>query len=91
MYKLGRTKECVFSFFGKIKGKRVSFSRWLLDKLLGSFFISILIVYSSIFGLELEQSSFQIVYLFTSFLSILAYVLSIVLVPSQKEETKDKK
>jgi hypothetical protein len=72
-----------------IASSRVKFARWLLDKLLGSFFISFLILYNSIFGFQLTQSPFQIVYFLVTFLSILAYIISIILIPVKNNKAKN--
>jgi hypothetical protein len=86
MNEKGKTrKERLNLFFNRITSKRVKFARWLLDKLLGTFFISLLIIYDSLFGLQLTKSPFQVVYFLVAFLSITSYILSLVLVPSQKQ------
>ena len=70
----------------RTKRQRIKLARWLFEKLLGSFLISLFILYGWLVGLQLHQSSFQAVYLMVTFLSILAYVLSVVLIPSPKEK-----
>jgi len=71
---------------GRIGRNRVAFARWLLEKLLGSFLISALVFYGSVLGFQLSQSSFQSVYLAVTFLSVLAYLVSIFLVPRPRSE-----
>ena len=68
----------------RLVSKRVNFARWLLEKLLGSFFISILVLYGSFFGFQVTQSPFQAVYFLITFLSILAYIISVVLIPAKR-------
>ena len=72
----------------KIASRRMKFARWILDKVLGSFFISLIILYNSIFGFQLTQSPFQIVYFTVTFLSILAYFISILLIPIKSNKVK---
>jgi hypothetical protein len=87
MYEKVRTrKEKLNLSLNRIASKRVKFARWLLDKLLGSFFISFLILYHSIFGFQLTQSPFQVVYFLVTFLTVLSYILSAILIPSQKQK-----
>ena len=69
------------AFFGRVSRNRVAFARWLLEKLLGSFLISALVLYGSVLGFQLSQSSFQSVYLAVTFLSVSAYLVSVFLVP----------
>ena len=69
---------------GRTKKQRVKLAKWLFEKLLGSFLISIFILYGSLVGLQLYQSGFQTVYSLITSLSVLAYVLSVVLIPSPK-------
>ena len=76
----------LMEYFGRLKKQRVKFAKWLLEKLLTSFLISVFIFYGSFLGLQLHQSSFQTVYSVVTSLSVLAYVLSVVLIPSPKEK-----
>lgn len=69
---------------GRTKKQRVKLAKWLFEKLLGSFLISVFILYGSLVGLQLYQSGFQTVYSLVTSLSVLAYVLSVVLIPSPK-------
>ena len=69
------------TFFSKASRNRVTFARWLLEKLLGSFLISTLVLYGSVVGFQLSQSSFQSVYLAVTLLSVSAYLISVFLVP----------
>jgi hypothetical protein len=89
MYEKARTRKQRLSLaLNRITSRRVNFARWLLEKLLGSFFISFLVLYDSVFGFQLTQSPFQVVYFLVTFLSILAYILSIVLIPVKKQQKK---
>lgn len=60
-------------------------AKWLFEKLLGSFMISSFVLYGGLVGLHLLQSSFQMVYSIITFLSVMAYVLAVALIPSGKE------
>lgn len=74
--------------FTKTASRRVMFARWLLEKLLGSFFISAVISFGPFFGFYLNQSSFQLVYFLITSLSITAYIISILLIPIRKKPEK---
>jgi len=87
--KVKTRKGRIYLFLAKFCSKRASFGRWLLDKLLGSFLVSLLIIYDSFFGLKLTQSPFQVVYFLVAFLSIVSYILSLVLIPSQKQQVSE--
>ena len=82
----GRLKRSLAGFFSRASRNRVVFARWLLEKLLGSFLISALVLYGSVLGFQLSQSSFQSVYLAVTFLSVLAYLVSVFLVPRPRRE-----
>lgn len=69
---------------GRTKKQRVKLAKWLFEKLLGSFLISVFILYGSLVGLQLYQSGFQTVYSLVTLLSVSAYILSAVLIPSPK-------
>ena len=73
-------------FLGRVGRNRVAFARWLLEKLLGSFLVSVFVLYGSVLGFQLSQSSFQSVYLAVTFLSVLAYLVSVFLVPRPRKE-----
>ena len=79
-----RTRPLV-NFFARAKRERVWVAKWLFEKLLGSFMISGFVLYGGLVGLHLLQSSFQMVYSIITFLSVLAYVLAVALIPSGKE------
>lgn len=81
-----RLKRSLAGFFGRVSRNRVVLARWLLEKLLGSFLISSLVMYGSVLGFQLSQSSFQSVYLAVTFLSVLAYLVSVFLVPRPRSE-----
>lgn len=84
-----RKKRGFVDFLGRVKENRVAFARWLLEKLLGSFLISAFVLYGSVLGFQFHQYSFQSVYLAVTLLSILAYVLSVLLVPKLGREPGD--
>ena len=85
---IGKIKSIMKSikgFFVKVKNERVRIAKWLFEKLLGSFMISSVVSYGGIVGLYLHQSSFQIVYSTITILSVLAWFLGVVLIPSRKK------
>lgn len=78
-----KTRDLMESL-GRMKRQRVKLAKWLFEKLLGSFLISVFILYGSLVGLQVSQSGFQTVYSLVTLLSVLAYALSVVLIPSRK-------
>jgi Kef-type K+ transport system membrane component KefB len=81
--------RAVAESLGRIKRNRFRLARWLFEKLLGAFLVSAFVLYGSLFGLQLHQSPFQSVYLVITSLSILAYVLSVLLIPSAKKKEEE--
>ena len=83
---IGRWKRSLVDFLGRIRRNRVMFARWLFEKLLGSFLISVFVLYGSFLGFQLQQYSFQSIYLAVTILSVAAYVLSVFLIPHSRGE-----
>ncbi len=85
---LGEKKRQLIVFYVAVKSRRVKIAKWLFEKLLGSALISGVIVYGAILNVNLVGMSFQMVYSLITGLSVVAYVLSVVLIP--KERTGEK-
>ena len=83
--KIKSIMKSIKNFFVKVKSERARIAKWLFEKLLGSFMISSVVSYGGIIGLHLHQSSFQTVYSTITILSVLAWVLGVVLIPSKKK------
>lgn len=75
-------------FYTAVKSRRVKMARWLLEKLLASALISSVIVYGTVLSVNLAGMNFQMVYSLITGLSVVAYVLSVVLIPKEGQEKK---
>ena len=80
---LGEKKRQLKVFYTAVKNRRVKMAKWLLEKLLGSALISGVIVYGAVLNVNLVDMSFQMVYSLITGLSVVAYVLSVVLIPKE--------
>ena len=81
---LGEKKRQLIVFYVAVKSRRVKMAKWLFEKLLGSALISGVIVYGAILNVNLVGMSFQVVYSLITGLSVVAYVLSVVLIPKER-------
>ena len=60
---------------------RTQILRWLLEKLLGSFLLSAMIIWGPIFGIELNGFNLGTVYTIVTAVSVLVSVIVYILVP----------
>jgi hypothetical protein len=65
--------------------KRDHIARWILEKLLGSFVISILLVYGPLLGFRLEQFGMGTTYTIITIISLTVSILVNILVPREFE------
>jgi len=68
--------------------RRENVVKWLLEKLLGSLFVSVIIVWGPIMGLIHNQLGFQIVYTIVALCTSLASLIAYFLVPTYFDALK---
>jgi hypothetical protein len=65
--------------------KRDQIARWILEKLLGSFVISILLVYGPLLGFRMEKFGMGTTYTIITLISLTVSILVNILVPREFE------
>ena len=70
---------------------RAGIVKWLLEKLLGSFFVSVIIVWGPVVGLAHSQLGFHIVYTIVALCTSLASLIAYILVPAYFDVLRAKK
>lgn len=75
---------------GRKKMRRENIVKWLLEKLLGSLFVSIVIVWGPIIGLTHDKLGFHIVYTIVALSTSLASLIAYLLVPTYFDVLKAK-